>query len=131
MDFSGQYLTYNEYKLLGGALDIMPFNLSEFNARKILDRRTQNRLAGIDTQDIPQEVKLCINEMIKALQSYDSVTTRNKAVSSETTDGYSVSYNTTDKDFTNAKNNELEDIMGQYLGDVSVNNVPILFLGVC
>ena len=30
MEFNGQYLTYNEYKALGGSLDITPFNLLEF-----------------------------------------------------------------------------------------------------
>ena len=30
MDLKGQYLTYDEYKALGGNLDISPFLLLEF-----------------------------------------------------------------------------------------------------
>ena len=44
MEFKGQYLTYQEYKALGGTLDEMPFNLLEFNARKKIDERTFGRL---------------------------------------------------------------------------------------
>ena len=33
MEFKGQYLTYQEFKALGGTLDEMPFNLLEYNAR--------------------------------------------------------------------------------------------------
>ena len=48
MEFSGQYLTYPEYKSLGGTLDIMPFNLLEFEARKKIDNRTLYRLKNVE-----------------------------------------------------------------------------------
>ena len=48
MEFSGQYLNYEEYKSLGGTLDIMPFNILEFESRKRIDERTQNRLKDIE-----------------------------------------------------------------------------------
>ena len=54
MEFSGQYLTYDEYKALGGSLDQTPFNLLEYEARRIIDNRTLQRLKGIEK--IPQEV---------------------------------------------------------------------------
>ena len=39
MEFNGQYLTYTEYKQLGGTIPIeLPFNLLEFNARKCIDK---------------------------------------------------------------------------------------------
>ena len=44
MEFEGQYLTYEDYKGLGGTLDLMPFNLLEFEARKKIDINTKNRL---------------------------------------------------------------------------------------
>ena len=44
MEFKNQYLTYLEYKNLGGTLGEMPFNLLEFKARKIIDERTLGRL---------------------------------------------------------------------------------------
>ena len=54
MEFSGEYLTYEEYKALGGTLDLLPFNLLEFEARKKINLKTFNRLVGI--KEIPQEV---------------------------------------------------------------------------
>lgn len=129
MEFSGQYLTYDEYRLLGGTLDIMPFNLLEFNARKEIDTRTQNRLAKLE--NIPQEVKLCVFELIKSLNSYESYITQNKAVSSENIDGYSVSYGGANSSNVEAKNVEIDDVIFNYLIDVIVDGIPVLYLGVC
>ena len=47
MEFKGQYLTYEDYKALGGTLDLTPFNLLEFEARRRIDIKTQNRLKNI------------------------------------------------------------------------------------
>ena len=70
MEFSGQYLTYEEYRSLGGTLDLTPFNLLEFEARRKIDSRTMNRLKDIDSQDIPQEVKICEYNVINSINSY-------------------------------------------------------------
>ena len=62
MDISGQYLTYNEYRGLGGTIDLAPFNLLEYSARKEIDEETQGRLIGLDAQ--VEEVKMCVVELI-------------------------------------------------------------------
>lgn len=62
MDFSKQYLTYNEYKALGGELDLTPFNLLEYDARKEIDKETLGRLINLDKQK--EEVKMCMWELI-------------------------------------------------------------------
>lgn len=127
MEFKGQYLTYQEYKALGGTLDEMPFNLLEFNARKKIDERTFGRL--VDKGQEYQEVKLCVYNMITILNSYSSYDTQNKAISSESTDGYSISYGTPQKSTTEAKNSELEDIIDTYLSNLIVDDVPVLYRG--
>ena len=127
MEFKGQYLTYQEYLALGGTLDEMPFNLLEFNARKKIDERTFGRL--IDKGQEYKEVKLCIYNMIITLNSYSSYDTQNKAISSESTDGYSISYGTPQKSITEAKNSELEDIIDTYLSNLIVDDVPVLYRG--
>ena len=127
MEFEGQYLTYQEYKALGGTLDEMPFNLLEFNARMKIDERTFGRL--INKGQKYQEVKLCVYNMITTLNSYSSYDTQNKAISSESTDGYSISYGTPQKSITEAKNSELEDIINSYLANVVIDNVPVLYRG--
>ena len=127
MEFKGQYLTYQEYLALGGTLDEMPFNLLEYNARMKIDERTFGRL--VDKGQEYQEVKLCVYNMITTLNSYSSYDTQNKAISSESTDGYSISYGTPQKSITEAKNSELEDIMNSYLANIVIDNVPVLYRG--
>ena len=127
MEFKGQYLTYQEYLALGGTLEEMPFNLLEFDARKKIDERTFGRL--VDKGQEYQEVKLCEFNMITILNSYSSYNTQNKAISSESTDGYSISYGTPQKSTTEAKNNELEDNIDVYLSNLIVDSVPVLYRG--
>lgn len=127
MEFKGQYLTYQEYLALGGTLDEMPFNLLEYNARKKIDERTFGRL--VDKGQEYQDVKLCVYDMITTLNSYSSYDTQNKAISSESTDGYSISYGTPQKSIIEAKNSELEDIMNSYLANIVIDNVPVLYRG--
>ena len=127
MEFKGQYLTYQEFKALGGTLEEMPFNLLEFDARKKIDERTFGRL--VDKGQEYQEVKLCVYNMITTLNSYSSYDTQNKAISSETIDGYSVSYGTPQKSTTEDKNSELEDVINSYLANVVIDNVPVLYRG--
>ena len=128
MEFSEQYLNYEDYKSLGGTLDIMPFNILEFESRKIIDTRTQSRLKSIDV--IPQEVKMCMFAIMNAIQSF-VIDNKKANISSESIDGYSVTYLSPVEiqQSIKAKNDEIEDIMFSYLMDVIVNSTPILYLG--
>ena len=132
MEFSGQYLTYNEYRTLGGTLDETPFNLLEYEARRKIDERTFGRLKGIE--NIPIEVKMCVYALINTLNSYsmDSTSSRNKNIASESTDGYSVSYASGSqvREIVESKSVELNDIIMTYLLGVVVNNQHILYIGV-
>lgn len=135
MTFEGQYLTYAEYQTLGGsAIGEKPFNLLEFEARKQIDKNTLNRLKNVDT--IPQEVKICDFNLINSIKSYvpdiQGNETTNKNITSESTDGYSVSYiNPTQiKDIVESKNNELADIITTDLFGVFVNGEHIIYMGV-
>ena len=127
MEFKGQYLTYQEYLALGGTLDEMPFNLLEYNARKKIDERTFGRL--VNEGQKYQEVKLCVYNMIVTLNSYSSYDTQNKAISSENTDGYSISYGTPQKSTTEAKMVELEESIDTYLSNLVIYNIPVLYRG--
>ena len=133
MEFSGQYLTYSEFINLGGSLEPTPFNLLEFEARRIIDIRTFNRLKELE--NIPQEVKLCEYKMINSINNY--ITTINSAsgnngVARENTDGYSVSYTnaTQISEIVKSKSDELNDIVRSYLLEVIINDEHILYCGV-
>ena len=130
MELNGQYLTYNEYKALGGSLDITPFNLLEFEARRIIDNRTQQRLHGINK--IPQEVKMCMFSLVNTINGYANQSQTSKNISSESVGSYSVSYitGTQIQETINSKNAELTDMVVTYLTGVVVNGEHIIYLGV-
>ena len=129
MEINGQYLTYEEYRGLGGTLDLTSFNLLEFECRRKIDLRTQNRLKNAD---IPQEVKICEYKMINNIEEFN----RNKSdvsnKASENIDGYSVSYLTSKDiiDVIKENDNELEDVIYEYLTGVKVEGHNLTYLGV-
>ena len=134
MTFEGQYLTYAEYQNLGGsAIGEMPFNLLEFEARRKIDIKTQNRL--VNSEDIPQVVKLCEYKLIDSINGFASTLNtiaNNGNVSSENTDGYSISYMNAGQisDIVSSKSAELDDIIRSYLLDYVYNGEHLLYVGV-
>lgn len=130
MEFNGQYLTYDEYKALGGSLDQTPFNLLEYEARRIIDSRTLQRLKGIN--QIPQEVKMCMFSLVNTINGYANQSQTSKNISSESVGSYSVSYitGTQIQETINSKNAELTDIVLTYLTGVIVNGEHLVYLGV-
>lgn len=120
MKFENQYLTYNEYKELGGNLSEMPFKLLEYRAEKKVDEQTSNRFRKIS--EYPQELKLCINELITEIKKYND--SGNK--SSETVGNYSVSY---DKPVTEEKNKSLNNIIKSYLSNTKIDDIYVLYCG--
>ena len=131
MEFTNQYLTYQEYLSLGGTLEEVPFNELEFECRRIIDSRTQNRLKN--AEEIPQEVKLLENKMIQTLQGYYvSLNKAQSGIASENTDGYSVSYISSNQisQLIEGKIDVLQDLVSTYLFGVIVNNEHLLYCGV-
>ena len=127
MEFKGQYLAYQEYKALGGTLELTPFNILEFEARRRIDEVTHNRMAG--GKNIPTEVKMCEFAIInKVLKAYDEEISRGK--SSETVGSYSVSYNNDIKKIIEDKRAEIEDLVLTDLYGVVYNGEHVLYCGV-
>jgi len=132
MEFKGQYLTYQEYKNLGGTLSQALFNILEFEARRRIDLRTQNRIK--DNKNIPQEVKMCEYQIIENIGTYNSskeIVQENGNVSSVSTDGYSESYITPVqiKDLFKSKEDEIKSIIRTYLVGVVYDNQHLMFDG--
>ena len=132
MTFDNQYLTYSEYQELGGdAIGETPFNLLEYEARKQIDLRTQNRLKNLDT--IPDEVKMCMFNLINKIDSYNTATQDASGnVANESIDGYSITYITSTqiREIIASKNIEIQDIILNDLYGVIVNNEHLIFNGV-
>lgn len=128
MEFNNQYLSYEEYKSLGGTLGKMPFNILELKARQIINERTQNRLK--DVEKIPHEVKICVYDLIQIINKYNnSNNSTSSNISSENTDGYSVTYKS-GAELTEEQKKQYDDVMETDLYGVIVDNTPILYLGV-
>ena len=130
MEFNNQYLTFQDYRVLGGKLPEMPFNILEFKARKQVDEATLGRLKKLT--DYNNEVKMCMYELINTLSdSLASSENNNKNISSETYPGYSVTYQSFDEGVLKTKQNEIRGIIENYLsGCITPDGVHYLYRGV-
>lgn len=127
MEFSGQYLSYEEYRSLGGTLDLTPFNLLEFESRRQIDKNTHNRL--VNGENIPSEVKLCMFNLIDTIQKYHKANSDGKNISHETVGSYSVTYRDI-KDIAEQRGQELSDIIVTDLYGVVYNGEHLIYCGV-
>lgn len=131
MDFTNQYLSYEEYIELGGTLKEVPFNELEYECERIIDSKTQNRLKKADR--IPKEVKMLEYKMLGNLEEYYiSLKNAENGLQSESIDGYSVTYMSANEisQLMEKKSSELENLVSTYLFGVIVNNEHLLYLGV-
>jgi hypothetical protein len=131
MDFTNQYLSYQEYIELGGTLEEVPFNELEYECERIIDSRTQNRLKNAD--EIPQEVKILEYKMLENLQGYyTSLQKAQSGISSENTDGYSVTYIPSNQigQLVESNIDILQGLISTYLFGIIVNNEHLLYIGV-
>jgi hypothetical protein len=119
MELTNKYLTYNEYKNLGGDIPEMSFRILEYKAERKIDEKTFNRFQKIS--EYPQELKMCVYDLITELKKEST-----QNIVSESDGDYSVTYASTTK-------KELEsNITGTikfWLSNTKVNNVPVLYCG--
>ena len=84
------YLTYAEYRDMGGSLGVDDFNSYEFEAESRVNKYTLSRLAN-DTV-FSEKVKRVIFQLISALDEQKNALTTQGAVTSRSNDGVSESY---------------------------------------
>lgn len=121
------YLSYEEYKDMGGSLPMSSFTLLEFQSRKRIDHLTASRVSKM--QVIPDSVKLCIMLLIQMEDSVGTVKqSTSPAVTSFSTDGYSETYGKAmDADTANrAMNRTVAECLS---GEVDDNGTPLLYRG--
>ena len=130
MESTKQYLTYADYTALGGTLAEAPFNILELKAQKEIDKYTFGRLQDLDDQI--NEVKVCEYELINKFNNYINAE-KNQAsgISSESTDGYSVSYGTKSSDSVSSMSKDIENCIKTYLAECKLEDgTPYLYCGV-
>lgn len=120
MEDSVKYLTYERYIELGGSLDLMSFNLLEYQSRKQIDYYTHNRLMNGVPEDIEKDIEMVMMTLINDNNAMSSSSNKK----SETIDGYSVSYgDNTDNSI------KIKNTINSLLSGLSVNGVPLLYAG--
>lgn len=121
------YLTYEEYRNMGGTLDEVTFTKFEFQAQAEINYSTFNRLKA--DKVIPNEVKRLAYYLIDLLQKKADAFTLGKgdanaaaSITSQSNDGVSVSYNGLSpsdliklckEDFLNAIRKHLEGVTNE------------------
>lgn len=129
MEFNKHYLTYAEYKALGGTLDETPFNLLELEARKSIDKYSFGRLQDLESYN--NEVKVCVYRLIELIDAYEKSYEHDKSISSENIDGYSVQYSQANENVSKAKIEEIKGIIKTYLAECKLaDGTPYLYVGV-
>ena len=135
------YLTFEDYKEMGGTLDETAFNDFEFESECIVNWYTFNRLEKMNADEYPAKLSRCMYALIKLAKlkadamvlgmqtssgdaSGSVVTTSTAAIASQSNDGVSISYNTIsasavfDKLSPFVKGSEIEQTVQMYLNGV-------------
>lgn len=120
------YLTYAEYQTMGGTLDEATFDDLEFQAEALVNYFTFNRLKKDTT--FPEELKRLMKYLINMASFKDKVLAASSgqntgssvgAISSQSNDGVSVSYNVLNaKDLAEDVKADSENAIKQYLQGV-------------
>lgn len=123
------YIDLAYYKENGGKADMTDaaFVRSEFRARKIVDKLTQNRIQKM--QEIPEAVKRLMVELVTLESAQGAAVLENQAVTSFSNDGYSETYA---DPLTGERVKEIEsELVSEYLsGEADDNGIPLLWVGV-
>ena len=118
-----QYLTYEEYLNIGGALEETAFERNIDRVCGFLANETHKRIDGM--RDIPQEVKACCRDLL----DYVAMFTSEKGVTSKSQSAGGVSESVTYK-AVGEQVTEMQEIVYDYLGSVTDDfYTPLLYRG--
>jgi hypothetical protein len=122
-----QYLTYDEYRDLGGKVSQTAYPVHELKARKRIDYLTDSRVQYMAV--IPEAVKLCAFALMEMESAVGvEAQAQNPVVTSFNTDGYSESYGHVPD--AEAAGKQMNQLVGEYLyGEKDDYGVPLLFRG--
>ena len=122
------YLTYDEYLTFGGTIDETAFDNLEFEARKIVDWWTYDRLQNEETY--PEAVQRCMYKLITLLNDRNKAQILGKVdvedsamkkagIMQESNDGVSTMYNVVSADSAISRvDDEIKSTIRMYLQNV-------------
>lgn len=118
-----QYLTYEEYKTIGGKLDLTAFELKITRVCAIVTNATYGRIEAL--RDIPKEVKELCRDLIEYLSTVEQNT--NIKSKGQSAGGVSESITYSEKE---EQNKYINDLMYEYLASVTTKNgTSLLYRG--
>lgn len=121
------YLTYEEYSIMGGILDLTAFNRNLDRACGIIDGATRNRINAMD--EIPTQVKALCRDLIEYLATNESVSEKKVASWSESSGVISESVAYTAKGAEDAYA-DIQTLLYDYLGGIiDKNGISLLYRG--
>lgn len=121
------YLTYNEYKGMGGTQKTAQFTLHELKAEKLIDRFTHGRIR--DETPTREAVKNCVYELIMIMEADELATGfSGREIVSQSNDGVSVTYSAEYGGSALARYGAAIRIW--LTGEISTNGVALLYAGV-
>lgn len=121
-----QYLTYEQYKNIGGLYDITAFNRSVVRACSIIDNSTHKRIEAMN--EVPQQAKELCRDLIDYM-SVNSVAEKSVTSRSQSAGGVSESESYSEKtigDMYEYMNNLVYDYLASVNDD---KGTPLLYRG--
>lgn len=121
-----QYLTYEEYTEIGGALDLTAFNRNIDRACGIIDNATHNRIDCM--ADVPQRAKALCRDLVEYLARYstsDVVVSSHSQSAGGVSESESYATKTADDVY-----GDIQNMIYDYLLNVTDDNgTPLLYRG--
>ena len=112
-------LSYNEYENAGGGLDEAAYNIYGYEAERLMQSKTHNRI-----KTVTEPIKYCFVRVCEIMQKADITADK---VSSWSNDGVSGSF---EKVETNDYIKKAEEIIHNYLiNETDEKGTPLLYLG--
>ena len=121
-----QYLTYEQYKNIGGLYDITAFNRSVVRSCSIIDNATHKRIEAM--QEIPQQAKELCRDLIDYM-SVNSVAEKSVTSRSQSAGGVSESESYSEKTIGDMYE-DMNNLVYDYLASVNDDKgTPLLYRG--
>lgn len=121
-----QYLTYEEYTEIGGALDLTAFNRNIDRACGVVDAETRNRVENM--KEMPRQVKACCRDLTEYLHN-NSTLAKSVSSKSQSAGGVSESESYSEKTAEDMFG-DIMNILYDYLGSLTDDNgTPLMYRG--
>jgi hypothetical protein len=123
------YLTYDEYKVMGGGMDESSFNRCITRTNAIITRMTHGRI--LNESPVRESVKCAAFELVNAIHADAQIGAVGREIASMSNDGVSVGFVTGSQSCAAASAHRHAAIVREYLEfERDANGTLLLYVGV-